>query len=134
MGITKGILSSPFFFDAKSIQDSPPVFIELKKIWRQNEDTLIRILNRIRNNIADDDDLEQLQLRYRPGYRPAKEEGYITLTTHNAKADAINQHELNQLSGELYSFEASIKGEFNEKAYPADRTLQLKAGAQIIFT
>jgi hypothetical protein len=124
---------SPFFFEAQVLAEAPPVFIELKKIYRQNEANFISILNNIRNNQADEYDLEQLHLHYRPGYEPAAGEQYITLTTHNVKADTINQAQLKKLTGKQYEFAAEIKGDFGEKAYPADPALQLKEGAQVMF-
>lgn len=124
---------SPFFFDALVMQHATPLYIELKKIYRQSDLSFINILNNIRNNVVSHEDLEILHRYYKPGYRPAKEENYITLTSHNAQSDAINQSELAKLSGKLYSFEAQISGDFNEKAYPAEKQLALKIGAQIMF-
>lgn len=122
-----------FFFDAQVLKEAPPVFIELKKIYRQNEEVFINILNNVRNNRVTDADLALLHQQYKPGYEPAAEEHYITLTTHNVKADAINQQQLQKLPGSLHSFPAEIKGDFGEKAYPADEILQLKEGAQVMF-
>ncbi len=124
---------SPFFFDAQVLKEAPPVFIELKKIYRQNEAGFINILNNIRNNRADTHDLEQLHQHYRPGYEPTADEQYITLTTHNAKAETINQHQLSKLPGKQYVFAAEVKGDFGEKAFPADETLLLREGAQVMF-
>jgi hypothetical protein len=64
---------------------------------------------------------------------PSKYDNYITLTSHNAKADSINQEELGKLRGESHRFEAFISGEFNDKAYPAEKTLVLKEGAQVML-
>jgi GTPase SAR1 family protein len=125
--------NSPFFFDAQVIQQSQPLLIELKKIYRQSETGFINILNNIRNNNASYEDLQQLHTHYKPGYEPAAEENFITLTTHNAKADAINQNKLNKLAGKAFEFKGEITGEFFEKALPADLVLQLKEGAQIMF-
>jgi hypothetical protein len=124
---------SPFFFDSNVIKESPPLYIELKKIYRQNEEHFIDILNRVRNNVPQKQDLEELNSRYNPGFNPAPGEKYITLTTHNRKADVINEAELKKLKGKLYSFQAEITGEFSEKALPTEFNLQLKAGAQIMF-
>lgn len=133
----KNILSqhykSPFFFDAKVIGQSPPVIIELKKIYRQDESSFINILNNIRNNTVNESDLDTLHQHFDRGFEPSHGEAYITLTTHNSKADAINQQQLNKLKGKIYSFDAEIEGEFNEKSYPADKQLQLKIGAQVMF-
>jgi hypothetical protein len=124
---------SPFFFDALAIQQAPPVLIELKKIYRQSETKFINILNNIRDNNATHEDLENLHQHFKPRFEPSDEEYYITLTTHNNKANDINQNKLRKLSGKLFSFNAEVTGDFNEKAMPADMELRLKAGAQIMF-
>lgn len=124
---------SPFFFDALVIQQAPPVYIELKTIYRQSDASFIHILNNIRNNRCTESDLERLHEHYQPDFYPAPEENYITLTSHNDRADAINRSELDKLKDKLYTFTATITGEFNERSYPADLELHLKAGAQIMF-
>jgi len=124
---------SPFFFDAQALQQAAPLYLELKKIYRQNEAGFIHILNGIRNNRASRQDLDQLHQYYQPDFTPPKEANYITLTSHNAKADSINQTELGKLRGKTHAFEASVTGEFNDKAFPAEKTLNLKEGAQIML-
>lgn len=125
--------NSPFFFDAQVIRQSPLVYLELQKIYRQSDDHFIRLLNAVRNNEADYDDLESLNQYYAPGFRPPDGDFYITLTTHNAKADLINNRALNELPGTLVHFNALIEGEFPEKGFPADERLSLKTGAQVMF-
>ncbi len=124
---------SPFFFDAQALREAAPLYLELKKIYRQNEADFIHILNNIRNNRASRQDLDQLHEYYQPDFTPPKEANYITLTSHNAKADGINQAELSKLRGKQHAFEASVTGEFNDKAFPAEKTLNLKEGAQIML-
>jgi nucleoside-triphosphatase THEP1 len=131
--LLKDYYESPFFFNAQSIKHAPPVYIELKKIYRQSDDTFIHILNNIRNNICTKQDLERLHEHYKPDFVPAKEENYIVLTSHNEKADAINRKELQKLSGQVYSYKAEISGEFYDRSFPADEVLNLKVGAQIMF-
>lgn len=125
--------NSPFFFSALSIQKSPPLYIELKKIYRQKDDVFIDILNNIRNNCCTSNDLEILHRNYRPAFSPEESEGYITLTSHNEKADAINQRELARLSAKSHAFEATITGEFYDRQFPAEKMLYLKEGAQVMF-
>ncbi len=131
--ILKEYYKSPFFFDAQVLTHVPPLFIELKKIYRQKDDSFIKILNNIRNNCCTGDDLQQLHQYYNPDFLPAKDQNYITLTSHNNKADIINQRELEKLGGRMYTYPAKITGEFYEKSFPAEKTLQLKKGAQIMF-
>ena len=122
---------SPFFFDSKAVTHSPLVYLELKKIYRQNEQRFIEILNRIRNNEITEEDLEILNDRYR--VEPYPDKKYITLTSHNYKADRINADELAKLSGRTHEFKGTIEGEFPEKALPTDTNMQLKEGAQVMF-
>jgi DNA-binding NarL/FixJ family response regulator len=132
-GILKHHYSSPFFFDAQVVKEAPPVYLELKKIYRQNEAAFIEILNNLRNNVAGEDDLYELHKHYYPGFVPDEDDHYITLTSHNYKADKINQYQLARLQGEIYEFKGEVKGEFNEKALPAEMSLLLKVGAQVMF-
>jgi hypothetical protein len=130
--ILKNYYESPFFFSARVVKEAPPLYIELKKIYRQSETEFIDILNRIRNNQVARQDLERLNSLYNPSFVSA-DDTYITLTTHNKTADAINAAELKKLSGPVHSFTATIKDDFSEKALPTDLELQLKVGAQVMF-
>lgn len=125
--------SGPFFFDALALKETPLLYLELKKIYRQDDPHFIQLLNNIRNNCCEEEDLQQLQHYYRPGFAPEREEGYITLTSHNYMAHTINQRELEKLPGEVYKVKATLNGDFPENAYPAELELQLKEGAQIMF-
>lgn len=131
--ILQNYYESPFFFQAKVIQEAPPLYIELKKIYRQNEQHFIDILNRVRNNIPQPADLQELNKRYDPAFNPPAEEKFVTLTTHNRKADVINEGELKKLPGKLHVFKAEITGDFSDKALPTEQNLQLKEGAQVMF-
>ena len=124
---------SPYFFDSRVMETQPPAYVELNKIYRQSDEKFIDILNQVRNNEMDEAGMKILHSRYLPSFVSNKEDGYINLTTHNYKADNTNAIELNNLKGKLFSFKAIIEGDFNEKAYPADETLQLKVGAQVMF-
>ena len=123
----------PFFFHARVIEQSKPLYLELKKIYRQTDELFIRILNNIRNNEVEEEDLIRLNQRYLPEFEPPPDEYYITLTTHNHKADSINAAALEKLSTPLFSFEGEIEGDFSERNFPTDRVLNLKEGAQVMF-
>jgi len=124
---------SPFFFSAKAIAEMPPLYIELKKIYRQNEQVFIDVLNRVRNNQLTEEDFTLLNDRYQPDFSPAGGDKYITLSTHNKKADAINAAELEKLPGKIQVFSGSIEGDFSDKALPTEMNLSLKEGAQVMF-
>lgn len=125
--------NSPYFFEAKVIMDHPPILIKFKKIYRQQNQAFINLLNDIRNNSLSDADLQLLNQRYIPGFHPPENTRYITLTSHNSLADEINLNKLNKLDGNIQSFEAEIEGDFPENQYPCEKILNLKIGAQVMF-
>ncbi|MFT3748211.1 MAG: helix-turn-helix domain-containing protein [Agriterribacter sp.] len=124
---------SPFFFDSVAIKEQMPLMIELTKIYRQKEDSFVRLLNKVRNNAMQPEDFEDLHQRYIPAFRPGTDEKYITLTSHNNQADQINFRELNKLLTPSFTYKAKIEGEFPEHMYPAEEELKLKEGAQVMF-
>ncbi|OIP82166.1 MAG: aldolase [Porphyromonadaceae bacterium CG2_30_38_12] len=125
---------SPYFFHSLVVgEQQQPVYIELDKIFRQTNADFIRVLNEVRNNCLTKEGLNLLSSRYNPLFVPPKGDTYITLTTHNYKADKINTEELWKLSEKAKIFEAEVKGEFPEKSYPTDHTLVLKVGAKVMF-
>ena len=122
-----------YFFSSKAYQEANVVSIELKHIYRQKNENFIQILNEIRTNTLSDSSAEILNKNYNPSFSPSKEEGYITLTTHNNRANLINNSELNKLKIKSTFFNAEISGKFSENAYPNAERLELKVGAQVMF-
>ena len=129
----KNYYETPYFFASRALRETVYMTIELKTVYRQSDTFFLSLLNKIRENQADDEVLNELNRRYQPGFRPRKEEGYIRLTTHNYQAQKVNANELASLPGQTYSFRAEIDGTFPEYLYPADEVLTIKAGAQIMF-
>ncbi len=124
---------SAHFFEAKALQTEGFVFIELEKIFRQTDDTFIRVLNNLRNNITTKDDIELLNRHYQDPDKMKADDEIITITTHNYKADDQNRNALSRLPGEAFEFDAEIADEFPENIYPIPKKLILKKGAQIMF-
>ncbi len=122
-----------FFFHSHVIQNYPPLYIELSKIFRQTDDKFIGVLNNLRNNQITKNDVEILNHYVQPDFDLKGNKGFITLTTHNAKADAINAQALADLEGKIIKYTPEIVGDFPEKIYPLEEVLQLKIGAQIMF-
>ena len=129
----KNYYETPYFFASRALRETVYMTIELKTVYRQSDTFFLSLLNKIRENQADDEVLNELNRRYQPGFRPRKEEGYIRLTTHNYQAQKVNDNDLASLPGQTYSFRAEIDGTFPEYLYPADEVLTIKAGAQIMF-
>ncbi len=124
---------SMYFFGCRALSLSDLVVIELKHIYRQSDTSFIELLNRVRENELDEAELRQLNSRYRKNFSPEDHEGYITLTTHNRSADAVNEARLRSLPHRAQNFRAKIEGDFPEYSYPTLPALTLKKGAQVMF-
>lgn len=124
---------SPFFFDSKALKQTDYVGIELQRVYRQSDGRFVELLNRVRDGRVDRNVLDELNRRYVPGFRPGDDEGYITLTSHNHTADAINERRLAELDAPSHTFEAEIEGAFPEYLYPTHPSLTLRKGAQVMF-
>lgn len=125
---------SPFFFDSLVAKEMKLVKIEFEKVYRQSNRSYISLLNRIRENRIEYEDLEDLnQNHYNPDFTPEPGENYITLCSHNATAEEINLQKLNALNSQEHYYEAEIEDDFNENMFPTPRVLILKKGAQIMF-
>lgn len=124
---------SPFFFDSKALRETPYASIELEHIYRQSDDRFIALLNRVREGHLDADTLSELNRRCAPGFDPPDGEGYVTLTSHNHTARAINEAKMQALATPPACFEAIVEGTFPEYLDPTDRSLTLREGAQVMF-
>jgi len=122
-----------YFFSSKALKESNPINVELRYIFRQSDDKFIKILNEIRDNMLSESSMQELNKRYKPGITSNAEEDYITLTTHNAIADRINNEQLSRIKGKSYKFIADVEGTFSEYSFPTDYELTLKKGAQVMF-
>lgn len=121
---------SAYFFASQALAKTELVTVELKKVYRQSDERFIDILNAVRENRLSGPALEHLN---QCAHKSVPDQGAITLTTHNYKADQINQQHLEALSGDVCSFQAEVSGDFPESSYPTADRLTLKVGAQVMF-
>ena len=131
--LLKSYYDTAFFFSSKSFQSSNPISIELKHIYRQKNKEFIAILNEIRNNTISDVSLAELNKQCQPNFSPKQDEGYITLTTHNNRANRMNEDELAKIKNTTKNYVAEIGGDFPENSYPNHQKVLLKRGAQVMF-
>ena len=126
---------TPYFFSARVLADGgyPLEFIELEKIYRQNEPHFIALLNAIRNRTAGPADLARLNERCDPGFVPPEDEFYITLTSTNEQAFRRNRDKLETLAGETFGYDGFVEGDFDKSSLPTDERLELKIGAQVML-
>ncbi len=124
---------SAWFYESLALKQDGFVYIELDKIFRQQDDVFIDILNNLRNNTPTEADIDVLNSHYQKEEEIKEIKEVITLTTHNYKADEMNKTALRELASDSHFFEARIEGEFPESMYPVQEKLELKEGAQIMF-
>ena len=126
---------SAYFFDAKVWQQMQLVSIELRKVYRQSDAHFIAILDRIRQNNATDEDLAAINSRVDRQQETRQQSAFpITLATRRDTVDWINEQQLANLDGSVTMFKGVINGEFPLTSLPAPMELEVKPGAQVIFT
>ena len=122
---------SQYFFSSLVMKETAVTTIELTEAFRQKSKHFLRILDSVRVNQADYDDLEDLNQRYQ---EEVPEEGfYITLSARNATVDRINKEQIEALQTPEVSFMANTTGHFAERLFPTEAILKLKLGAQVMF-
>lgn len=124
---------TPYFFGSRALSQIDYVTIELKQVYRQQDEEFISILNSVRSGRPSHDVIKALNNRYDPRFTPSADEGYIRLTTHNHIANSYNEQQLGLIDEPVHCFDAVIDGNFPEYAYPTEARLELKAGAQVMF-
>lgn len=124
---------SSYFFEARALKNNAPIHVELDKVYRQSDQEFISILNRFRENKQTPTDIDYLNGFYKDDHHRFAEKGYIHLTTHNHKADDINQKRLADIPSPTVSFTAQIEGDYPDHLYPNALKMELKEGAQVMF-
>ena len=124
----------PFFFSVPSLREGAGTsLLELNHVFRQSDEDLISVLNKVRDGEASEEDLELLNRRVHPIRTLAEGDPFVILTPTNAAAARINAAFLQALPGAPMQYQASVHGEFNPSAAPTDQTLALKPGAKVIM-
>src|SRR5262245_32648170 len=124
----------PFFFSLAALREGAgTALIELTQVFRQHDEVLLEILNRVRDGTIDAHELALLNARVRPIRTLAEGESYVILTPTNAAANRINMAYLAALSGRASAFAAAITGEFSATAHPTEEKLLLKEGAKVML-
>lgn len=124
---------SPYFFSSLALKQMGYITIELLHVYRQNDLDFLTLLNKIRDNKADQDTFKKLNSRFVPNFAPPSGTDFIRLVTHNYQAQSINDRKLAELPGASRRYKASITGEFPEQSFPTEFVLELKENAQVMF-
>jgi ATP-dependent exoDNAse (exonuclease V) alpha subunit len=135
----KNHYSSPYFFASEAAQNllhskkgMGIKFVELEKIYRQQDSDFIYLLNGIRNKTIDLASLQSLNNRVSDISQEPLEDA-ICLTSTNEQADRLNRENLEKISAETFQFTGRMEGEFDKKHFPTDLELSLKEKARVMF-
>ena len=119
----------PFFFKAKVFRGKSLPTIEFQKVYRQEDEKFLSTLNRIRNGLCLQKDINLLNSRL----QECNDKYVVTLSSVNAEADKLNKEELGRLDTTEFTYKALIAGEFDMKKFPVEESLVLKVGAQVMM-
>ena len=103
--------------------------IELLINYRQSDDKLLDILDRIRKLEVTDEDVNLLNSKVINSYEV--DEKYITISTHNREVDAFNNFELSKLSWNEYYFYSEQR--WKAPVVRARPIIKLKTWARIMM-
>ncbi|XP_039721238.1 ATP-dependent DNA helicase PIF1 isoform X2 [Pteropus medius] len=134
--VTKGSQPPQFCFQAKSWRKCVPVTLELTKVWRQADQTFVSLLQAVRLGRCSDEVTRQLQAT---ATHEVGRDGIVAtrLCTHQDDVALTNERRLQELPGEVHSFEAMDsdpeQARILDVQCPVSRLLQLKLGAQVML-
>ncbi len=127
-----------FCFNSNAWQELNPKTIILKEVYRQKDKKFINLLNNLRFGQLEEDDIKTLTSRTKikdsnKAIKPT------ILTSHNNRADSINQEMLKKIPADTKSFTADYFGDKNkieilQKNCIAPQSLTIKIGAQVMMT
>uniref|UniRef100_A0A4W2GR97 ATP-dependent DNA helicase PIF1 n=1 Tax=Bos indicus x Bos taurus TaxID=30522 RepID=A0A4W2GR97_BOBOX len=134
--VTKGSQLPQFCFQAKSWRRCVPVTLELTEVWRQTDKTFISLLQAVRLGRCSDEVTRQL--RATAAHKVGRDGIVATrLCTHQDDVALTNERQLQELPGEIHSFEAMDSDPEQARTLdaqcPVSQLLQLKLGAQVML-
>jgi ATP-dependent DNA helicase PIF1 len=123
----------PWFFRAPAFGAANFRLAALKRAFRQEDAAFLSILNGMRNGRLSEVDQQLLETRVSSRTPAEASQTHVVLTPNNAAAWRINQTRLSELPGPARTYSATLEGAFDEKSFPTDETLELKAGARVLM-
>ncbi len=127
-----GLYESPFFFDAACLRFAGLKHVSLTQTFRQTDPDFVGLLNRVRDASATAADIAKLNQRM-DSRASLVNDGAIVLTTTRRTANDTNTQRLSEIRHAETVFQARIRGDVKENAYPTDNYLRLKPGARIVM-
>lgn len=119
-----------YFYKSEVIKRIRLVKIEFRKVYRQDDERFLGILENVRMNKITPEDVAKLNTRV---ISPQGDDMVVTLASINKTADEINNQRLAEIDAKEFVYEGTVEGRFEEKRFPVDQTLRLKVSAQVMF-
>lgn len=130
----RAMYKSPYFFDARVVQQTKIEVFELQHIFRQQGDRrFAQLLNKIRENTVTQAELDQQLNTHISPLEPSDLDHAVILSPTNSGAAWRNHARLAQLEGKEFTYNAVVDEAFKRKAVPAEECLRLKRGAKIMM-
>lgn len=129
----EGKYKTPYFFSSKVMENSMFKMLELKKVYRQENDMFVNMLNAIRINNITDGIMKKLNSRYDENYTIRKYPNHIKIVALNRTAKGLNFAMLNELHGDMYEIKGRTEGFFPKHEYPTDLYMRLKKDARVMI-
>jgi len=126
------IYGSAKFYNARSLLDTTYYAIELKKTYRQSDQAFVDLLVKIREGVDIGETISQLNINCTITDQPPR--GAVWLSPRKAEVDRRNSAELEKLNGARREFHGTIIGRFKTDRLPSPLKLEIKPGAQVMFT
>jgi len=136
--VNKGVEEVSFCFSSSVWKELNLSNIILKQIFRQQDMKFIKILNNLRVGKIDDEDKEVLKSRIKGDEKNNDAIKPTILTTHNNKAESINNEEMGKINLPKQLYQATYEGvvdriEHLKKNCLAQDNLLLKINAQVMM-
>lgn len=127
------VYKSPYFFHSKVFGRMDIEYIFFEKIYRQEDEHFIALLEAVRNNNMSAEHLKTLNARFMPEFEPDENDFYVYLTTTNDMAEKINTQRLSRLKTKPYNLKGTINGDFDNRWLPTQAALELKYASQVML-
>jgi ATP-dependent DNA helicase PIF1 len=124
--------STSKFHGAKALTSSPYYAIELSKSFRQVDQQFINLLAHIREGTNLEKTINELNACCNITSNPPL--GSVWLSPRNAEVDRRNSAKLYELEGTSTEYKGVLTGKFKDDRLPAPLHIELRNGAQVMFT
>ncbi|MEJ8846901.1 ATP-dependent DNA helicase [Variovorax rhizosphaerae] len=123
---------TPKFFGAHLLQKAPYYAIELRKAFRQVDQVFVDLLAKLREGVEVAASIAELnRLCVTTSNPPATA---VWLSPRNQEVDERNRVELSKLNGPSRLYIGTLTGKFKGDRLPSPQNLELRVGAQVMFT